>query len=236
MRWLRLYEDACTHHKLCNLSDHDFRVWVELLCLASKNDGLIPPLDLLKKVLRRRSDHLKSTLNVLIKASLIDECDSGFIPHNWLKRQYKSDFSKERTKRWRDGHVTAAVTPPDTDTDTDKKKKYRSSIPENWSLSETDILYAQERGWANDRITSEGERFKNHHIAKGSVFASIHRAWCNWVTSPYQQQKGNLGGTDRESGKSQFKAALRKLQAYAESNDDAGCEVIQLLPAAGRGE
>jgi hypothetical protein len=63
----------------------------------------------------------------LMDAGLIeDHLDGGFTPHNWLKRQYKSDVSTERVKRFRNAHETfqkrretKSETPPDTDTDTD---------------------------------------------------------------------------------------------------------------------
>lgn len=41
-------------------------------------------------------------ISELIERRLLDEREKGlFVPHNWLKRQYKSDFSTERVRRFR---------------------------------------------------------------------------------------------------------------------------------------
>jgi hypothetical protein len=76
----------------------------------------------------------------LVKAGLLDKTETGFAPHNWNGRQFKSDVSTDRVKRFRNGkrNVSCNVseTPPDTDTDTDteKKKETRASalIDDGW--------------------------------------------------------------------------------------------------------
>lgn len=117
-RWFRFYADAMRHPKVARLPDPLFRLWVELLCVASENDGHIPPADDLKHMLKRRLDHLLRGLDDLIRASLIDPLEAGYEPHGWAKRQYKSDVSTDRVRKHRaKGNVSE--TPPDTETDTD---------------------------------------------------------------------------------------------------------------------
>jgi hypothetical protein len=127
-RWFRSYADTHRNPKVARLSDSDFRLWHQLLCIAAENEGVIPPATDLKNLLNRRLDHLSSALKRLVKEELIDLLDDGFTPRNWEERQYKSDTSAERTRKWRasrDVTVTAAVTAPDTDTDTDTEKEVR---------------------------------------------------------------------------------------------------------------
>jgi hypothetical protein len=122
MRWFRFYNDAMRNSKVAQLSDANFRLWVELLCVASENDGRIPHDEALKTVLRRRLDHLQGGLRALLKAGLIDALTVGYAPHDWDKRQYKSDVSTERSRKHREKcNVAATVnaTPPDTETDAD---------------------------------------------------------------------------------------------------------------------
>jgi hypothetical protein len=128
-RWWRAYDDALHNPKVQGLPPALFKFWFNVLCAASKNEGVIPPLDDLKTMLKARLDHVEAHLNELIKRGLVDETDGKLHPHNWDERQYKSDSSAERTRTWRNNKrqqrdVTPAVTvtPPDTDTDTDTDK------------------------------------------------------------------------------------------------------------------
>lgn len=117
-RWFRFYADAMRHPKVARLNDGQFRLWVELLSVASENDGHIPPADDLKHMLKRRLDHLLRGLDDLIRASLIDPLDHGYEPHGWKKRQYKSDVSTDRVRKYR-GKGNVSETAPDTETETE---------------------------------------------------------------------------------------------------------------------
>lgn len=122
-RWFRSYADTHRNPKVARLSDADFRLWHQLLCIAAEKDGHIPPAIDLKNLLNRRLDHLLSGLKRLVDGSLIDPLDDGFVPRNWDERQYKSDTStprvhKHRAKRNAERNVS--VTPPDTEADTEK--------------------------------------------------------------------------------------------------------------------
>jgi len=117
-RWFRFYADAMRNPKVASLNDQQFRLWTELLSVAAENDGHIPPEQTLKHVLKRRLDHLSRGLKELIRAGLIDALKDGYTPHDWDKRQYISDSSTERSRKWRQKRNVAA-TAPDTDTDTD---------------------------------------------------------------------------------------------------------------------
>lgn len=128
--WFRFYSDAMRHPKVAKLTDAEFRLWVELLAVASDNDGLIPPLSDLKHVLKRRLDHLSRGLEGLLKASLIDPLDAGYEPHGWSKRQYKSDTSTDRVKKFRE-KCNVSVTPPETEPDTETEPEEEDSCPSN---------------------------------------------------------------------------------------------------------
>ena len=120
-RWFRFYDDAINDPKILKLSDKLHRVWIGLLCAASKNNGELPPLDDLALLVRMKPEKLRSALESLIKSGLFDDFGVVLKPHNWDKRQFKSDVSTERVKRFRNVSGTVSETPPDTDTDTEKK-------------------------------------------------------------------------------------------------------------------
>ena len=140
-RWFRFYADAIRDPKVATLSDGNFRLWVELLSVAATNDGLIPPLEALKSLLKRRSDHLKAGVDTLVKAALLDVTEGGYEPHNWRKFQYKSDTSTDRVKRFRNSGRNVSETPPDTETDTELPlSNDNGAAPENsdaefWKLA-----------------------------------------------------------------------------------------------------
>lgn len=117
-RWFRFYSDAMRHPKIARLSDKDFRLWCELLCVAAERQGKIPPLDDLKHLLRRRLDHLSTGVDRLISSGLITLLSDGYKPHGWDERQYISDTSYDRVRKHRQ-KCNVSVTPPDTDTDTE---------------------------------------------------------------------------------------------------------------------
>lgn len=117
-RWFRFYSEAIRDPKVARLADKDYRIWTELLAIACENEGHIPPAADLKHLLNRRLDHLLSALNRLVSGGLIDPLEVGYEPHNWSKRQYKSDTSTERVRKHR-AERNVSETPPDTETDTE---------------------------------------------------------------------------------------------------------------------
>jgi hypothetical protein len=72
--------------------------------------------------LRETEETFHRVSRVLYEAGLLDvtnKKDCSWAVHSWDKRQYKSDTSTERVKRFRNVKRNVAETPPDTDTDTE---------------------------------------------------------------------------------------------------------------------
>lgn len=115
IRWFRFYDDAINDPKILKLSDKLHRIWIGILCVASKNDGQLPPLDDLALMIRMRPEKLGEAIKSLTTAGLIDENEAILSPHNWSGRQYKSDVSTERVKRYREQQRNVSVTAPDTE-------------------------------------------------------------------------------------------------------------------------
>ena len=130
MNWFRFYHEALDDPKVQKLDPPDFKIWVNLLCLACRHDGKLPPLEDIAFALRLDLIACRSVLDRLSIATLIDTPKGGAIGwryaiHGWDKRQYKSDTSTDRVKRFRERSETVSETPPDTDTDTDTEQRYR---------------------------------------------------------------------------------------------------------------
>lgn len=154
-RWWRAYDDSVDHSKLLLLSDRGHRAWFNLCCLASANGGTLPEMKVMALKLRMSPAKVMVAISELKQAGLIDEEETGMRPHNWDARQFKSDVSTERVKRFRkrSGNVssTVSVTPPETETETDRKKE--SKIAADAAPTNGEGRYAFETGII--RLTSK---------------------------------------------------------------------------------
>lgn len=100
-RWLRLYESVVNDPKLQRLPGETFKGLINVWCIASANGGRLPPIDDIAFTLRMTEAKAQALIETLIAAGLIDETDDALQPHNWNGRQFKTDVSTERVKRFR---------------------------------------------------------------------------------------------------------------------------------------
>jgi hypothetical protein len=141
-RWFRFYDDAVNDPKVQRLSGEKFKAWVNLLCLASKNDGRLPPLTDISYTLRLSEDKVSALLNEFCAAGLIDPVEvngapMSYEPHNWSGRQFKSDVSTERVKRFRNGQRNVSsplpkrpqITDTETETESETETDRSASAP-----------------------------------------------------------------------------------------------------------
>lgn len=161
-RWFRLYDEILDDPKVQRLAPAVFKAWINLLALASRNGGLLPPVDDIAFALRIDAKTVSSHLRALTAEGLLDNTDGILSPHNWNERQFTSDRDptaterkrrqRERTKsRVTDDVVTHHVTrdisvpsqPPDTDTDTDRGEVGRARDPLEAELRKA-------AGWQNE--------------------------------------------------------------------------------------
>lgn len=113
-RWLRLYDDTINDPKILKLPEAMRWHWIAMLCIASKNEGVLPPLDDVAIQLRVTTGKATEIMAALNKAGLLDKTETGYAPHNWSRRQYKSDVSTERVKRFRNGQRNVSETVSET--------------------------------------------------------------------------------------------------------------------------
>lgn len=119
-RWWRAYDEAVDDPKLCLLTDKQHRAWFNLCCITSQNGGKLPAMAAVAFKLRMTVDKTRSMVAELVALGLVDMDETGTAaPHNWGERQFQSDTSTERVKRFRERprNVSSAVseTPPETE-------------------------------------------------------------------------------------------------------------------------
>lgn len=123
-KWFRFYTEALNDPKVQKLDGETFKGWVNILCIAAQNDGKLPPVEDVAFALRETENGARTLIERLANGGLIDRLNGGrdgvtYAPHGWQKRQYKSDTSTDRVKRFRQRSKTVTETPPDTETETE---------------------------------------------------------------------------------------------------------------------
>ena len=182
MEWLRLYTDILDDEKIAQLSDNQYRIFTFLMLMASENDlgGVVTQSH--KAIawrLRMPVNRIKSAIEKLEALNIISNENNTITFLNWHKRQYKSDNSTERVKRFRNKKETFTPTLENrteqiqnrTDTDTEtlprakpiKNKKLKTSIPEDFSISD------RVKKWAEDKKHSCLEEHLESFILKSKA-------------------------------------------------------------------
>jgi hypothetical protein len=205
-RWFRFYDCALDDPKVQKLSDRLFKTWINILCIASKSGGSLPCASDIAFMMRLSDGETADRMSALVEAGLIDELEHGYEPHNWSKRQFKSDGSTERVKRFRasERNVSCPVsetvdeTGPETETDTDterlkivanpiesaprvaKRAKPKHEIAADAQPSTVDLAFAASAGMAVPVVRIEWPKFRDHHISHGNRMADWSAAWRKW--------------------------------------------------------
>lgn len=144
-RWFRFYDDAINDPKILKLPEASRWHWTALLCIASKNDGVLPSTEDVALMLRVKPSSAAAIIAGMKNVGLLDFVDGRFSPHNWNGRQYKSDVSTERVKRFRKRERNVSETPPETEADTEQKEDRigdaRASVFTNGSKALADAFW-----------------------------------------------------------------------------------------------
>ena len=135
--WFRMYSEFLTDPIVRLLSFEDQRHFVAALCM--KCSGVLDKpyatpelrLQVISSLIGLSSEIATgSSLSALDQANqrlrLKGLVDGGWNPVNWSKRQFQSDRSAVRTRKWRERHSDVTVTGQNryrTDTDTEQNKK-----------------------------------------------------------------------------------------------------------------
>jgi hypothetical protein len=142
-RWFRVYVDLVDNPKVQRLDAALFKDLINLWCLTSANDGALPPIDEIAFKLRMKPEKAQRVLTELRAAGLIDDDQRGARPHNWDKRQFTSDGSTPRVKRFRERrrNVSPAVseTGPESETEAEAERK----TPSQGRMNSTDEALAR---------------------------------------------------------------------------------------------
>jgi hypothetical protein len=241
-RWFRFYDEALDDPKVQTLPPALFKIWVNLLCLASKNDGIIPRLQDVAFSLRMTEPDVCERIGMLQAAGLLDVEGEYVVPHNWKGRQYKSDVSTERVQRFRkrSGNVSSAVseTPPDTDTEQIRNISPRARIREEPVKKSNNSGNGSSREPAEaEPLYSEAElvefRFTFDLLDVEKAVAELSH-WCDrkGITQPLERKNAIYGGLkDRQAKR---RAALNVEERQTGPPVAVSGELLKSLERRGR--
>jgi hypothetical protein len=177
-RWWRAYDEAVDDPKLILLTDKQFRAWFNLCCITSQNGGVLPDAAVIGIKLRVNKERARHIVAELAALGLIDiDKETGkFAPHNWNGRQFQSDVSTDRVKRFREQRrnvsATVSVTPPETETETETETDTEPDVSSELCSSEN----------ARERAPSLFDQFWSaypHKVGKEAArkaFAAVSRS------------------------------------------------------------
>ena len=196
MKWFRLYAEFSTDPKIQTMSETFQRRFIMFLCLKCAGELHKLSREELAFFLRITEDELEKTIEVFLKKNLITE---NLEITSWDKRQYVSDNSTDRVRKFRSKNnetkrnvsetfqkqdETVTVTPPDTDTDTEKEKNNKK---ENCFEQQVDELW---NVWIPAKRTTKKQVRKALLTAlKKSPFDEILSAAREYIASPMIQSR-----------------------------------------------
>jgi hypothetical protein len=177
--WFRFYVSALNNVKVQTLPDSLFRIWVNILCVASGRDGILPDEKALAFELRISVPEALSACSALVDAKLLDRSKGGKLsPHDWNSLQYKSDSSTERSRKHRLQRCkNVPATPPDqiqsrTDTEQRERARAETATPPRALMPrkpDFDAFEETDRGPEVSRLASD---LMEAHPVKGRLVAA----------------------------------------------------------------
>lgn len=199
-RWIRLYTDVPDDAKVQKLPPQAFKAWINCLCLAGNNDGILPPVSDLGWRLKLSQPAAEKAIQQLIDAGLIDDADGILMPHAWSERQYDSDSPTERVKRFRErqveryGNVSSSVTETEENVSSGVSCNVSPSVSVS-VLSNKENLEGKEKkeskrlrrshsgiAWRSDKQRESFEEFWEHYWRKVDKHAAM-KAYAAKVTT-----------------------------------------------------
>jgi len=206
--WFRLYHAVLDDPKVQLLPDKLFKAWVNLLCLASRNAGIVPAAADVAFALRISEGEAGKIIHALIAARLIDRDGETLLIHNWAKRQFQSDgTSAERSRRFRARHrdtlgnvprdaiATPSATAPESEQSTTETPDAdasgaRRNTPgghahvidlTDWEPGDADRRYAQSLGLDAERVLADLRAWAanvTHAKRRKRDAGAFWQSWC----------------------------------------------------------
>jgi hypothetical protein len=203
--WFRLYTEFASDPKVQLLDETLQRRFVMLLCAAGA--GITPTSDVSQVdfVLRIGVSECERTRSILVSKGLIGE---DWFPRKWTKRQFESDSSTERVKRFRKRQkdVTEDVTVTASEQSRTEQSQNRASrLPDDFSLTDERRLVAEAERLPAERTFAKFSDYWRSASGAKARKTDWDATWRNWCRSEADRQPG---AGAKVNGKSPYRGAI----------------------------
>lgn len=205
MHWFRMWAEAVDDEKLRLLAFEDRWHFVALLCLKAQGTLDEPDEDLRRRKIGIKlgldSRELETAMKRLETVGLVS---TVWAPIAWNKRQFVSDSSTSRVRKFRERNRNVSVTPSESESesesDTEKRKREarapRSArairLPDNFRLTPERRAIAETEKLDPER---EFQNFTDHWLSASGAKArkcDWDRTWSLWCRrAPDFKPRGN---------------------------------------------
>ena len=206
MSWFRVHDELLDDPKVQRLPGDLFKALLNLWCLASRHDGFLPSISDVAFALRITDKRAAETIEELSAVGLIDELDGRFTPHNWSKRQYKTDVSTERVKQFRERKMKRNETVSPNVAETPNETVSPRSMKLNSSVSVSVLT---------SLATTLGSKEDSEEKACGREFLEFWRVYPNKVGKKDAERKYQIA---RKTAS--FQTIMAALAVYIRKTDD----------------
>jgi len=193
LKWFRFYAEVLHDPKVQRLNPQTFKHWVNLLCLAAANDGVIEGDRASIAFSLRVSENMAGAIIAgLVAEGLIERVETGLQPHNWHARQFVSDVSTNRVKKFREQKRNADETfqkppqiqiqiqnreePPMPPSETVALDEEFERAWQRWPAKGRTRRLLCETNWTEVFLTVREEDY-------GEMIAAIHEGIDRWLAS-----------------------------------------------------
>jgi len=134
-----MYSEVLDDPKVQRLPAPLFKAWVNVMCLASMHEGVLPSKEDIAFRLRLSAEKTLTLMETLMAAGLIDADEEGQLSmHNWNGRQFKSDVSTDRVRLFRQRSRNSDGNNDETFHPTKEEKKESTKERKEENRTETD--------------------------------------------------------------------------------------------------
>jgi hypothetical protein len=184
--WWRYHVSTLYNRKVQSLPGDTFKGWVNTLCVARSNGGVLPSTADIAFALHMSVRQCEKLIGELKDRRLIDDTDGVLVPHDFTDWQYESDVSTPRVKEFRKrqktqkrnvsdtaqklaGNVTA--TSPERaeqiQTDTDRERAAANTLEAGWKPKTETLESAKaDYGLTDADLESMASRFLPYYRAR----------------------------------------------------------------------
>jgi hypothetical protein len=215
MGWFRYHVSDLDNPAVQRLPGDLFKIRLNLLCLASRQRqaGALPSLDDIAFALRLPAEELERATDDLVERGFLARTETGFAFVDWSARQFLSDSSTPRVKRFRERRRNVseddnetfsqprrnrAETPSDSDSDTDTDSQNARAGARGTQASqtpvdagepkpapaETDLLGARPTEALRRKLEAERKRAEELEAYEAFRETAHRRGWTVPVPAP----------------------------------------------------